>query len=32
MFKLGFSIGKHENSGLFLETIEDCDLKVGRCS
>ena len=27
---LGFSIGKFENSG-FLETIEACDLKVGRC-
>ena len=27
---LGFSIGKSENSG-FLETIEACDLKVGRC-
>ena len=26
---LGFSIGKSENSG-FLETIEACDLKVGR--
>ena len=26
---LGFSIGKSENS-VFLETIEACDLKVGR--
>ena len=24
-------MGKSENSGFFLETIEACDLNVGRC-
>ena len=27
---LGFSVGKSENSGFFSETIEACDLIVGR--